>query len=409
MSIFKDTMHVWWAKPSIRTDENEEIERKATWLELFYDLSFVAILAQLSHMLVKVPTWELIGQFVFLFIASWWIWNSATFYNERYERNDVRHRVLTFISMFPLAGIAYSIRSGLDQSSGIFAVSYIASRVLLIYMWLSAAHSKIEKQLSRQFAVGFLISVALWSISLFFTGSPRFILWGTGLLIDMITPMFTLKTQTRLPKISSHHIPERFGLFIILTIGETVIGAINGFASNKVIDFWISLTCALGLLVSFLIWWLYVDQVLYRVFKKKMWNILAWAYLHLPLAIGIVAVGAAIYALVTTPENLPVAGPIRWLLCGSLGFTLIVISLITLTSENEGHQEKIIEFHQKHLNSLLFTKLTSAGLCLLLGFLGSSLQAVSLLGLLIVILFIPIINSVSIWVKSHLKKQIITT
>ena len=140
-----------------------------------------------------------------------------------------------------------------------------------------------------------------------------------------------------------------------------------------------------------------------------MWNILAWAYLHLPLAIGIVAVGAAIYALVTTPENLPVAGPIRWLLCGSLGFTLIVISLITLTSENEGHQEKIIEFHQKHLNSLLFTKLTSAGLCLLLGFLGSSLQAVSLLGLLIVILFIPIINSVSIWVKSHLKKQIITT
>ena len=88
MSIFKDTMHVWWAKPSIRTDENEEIERKATWLELFYDLSFVAILAQLSHMLVKVPTWELIGQFVFLFIASWWIWNSATFYNERYERKD---------------------------------------------------------------------------------------------------------------------------------------------------------------------------------------------------------------------------------------------------------------------------------------------------------------------------------
>lgn len=405
MNVFRDAIHIWWAKPSIRTDENEDIERKATWLELFYDLAFVGILAQLSHLLFKHPSWEIVGQFTFQFVAAWWIWNSATFYNERYERNEIRHRVLTFISMIPLVGIAWAIHSGLDKSANVFAVSYIASRIFLIYMWMTAGSSKIERKLSIQFSIGFSISVVLWCISLFIPGPSKYLLWAAGLIVDMITPMITLNTQAKMPKISTHHIPERFGLFTILTIGETVIGAINGFASNHHIDLWIGATCVLGLIVSFLIWWLYIDQVLYRVFRKNVWAILAWAYLHLPLAIGITAVGAAILALVTNSGSEVIDGSIRWLLCGSMAFTIFIVSLINFVSENEGHQEKVIKFHKKHNNSLFAFKILSIVLLVLLGFIGKNLHGVALLSSVIGILLIPILNGIYIWLKSHLEVQ----
>lgn len=405
MSIFKDAIHIWWAKPSVRTDEDDELERKATWLELFYDLAFVGILAQLSHFLYIEPSWENVALFAFLFVPAWWIWNSTTYYNERYERNDIRHRVFTFIGMIPLAGIAYAIHSGLEHAANIYAISYILSRILIIYLWISAGSSSIEKKLSRQFAIGFIISVVLWSISLFIPGPFKYVLWGTGLIIDMITPMFTLSTQLQMPKISVHHIPERFGLFTTLTIGETVIGAINGFAANHHIDIWIGAAGALGLVVSFLIWWLYVDHVLYRLFKKNIWAILTWSYLHLPLSIGITAVGAGILALVTYSGSEHVTDPIRWLLCGSLAFTIFIYSCFSFVSENEGHQEKVIVFNKKHTNSLFGFKMLSIGLIILVGFLGKELHSVALLGLLIGIMFIPIINGVYIWVKSHLKLQ----
>lgn len=405
MSIFKEAKHIWWAKPVIRTDEDEDIERKATWLELFYDLAFVGILAQLSHFLYKAPSWENAAIFVFLFVPAWWIWNSTTYYNERYERNDIRHRVFTFAGMIPLAGIAYAIHSGMEHSANIYAVAYILSRILIIYMWLSAGSSPIEKKLSRQFAIGFLISVALWSFSLFIPGSLKYVLWGLGLLIDMITPMFTLNTQLQLPKISVHHIPERFGLFTTLTIGETVIGAINGFASNHHIDIWIGGAGVLGLVVSLLIWWLYVDHVLYRLFKKNIWAILTWSYLHLPLAMGITAIGAGVLAVVTDANNEQVTDPIRWLLCGSLAFTIFIISLFGLVSEKEGHHEKVIEFHKKHTVSMFGFKLLSIGLIFLVGFLGQGLHPVALLALLISIMFIPILNGIYIWLKSHLESK----
>ncbi len=405
MSIFKEALHIWWAKPTIRTDENDDLERKATWLELFYDLAFVGILAQLSHFLYQEPSWENAGIFAFLFVPAWWIWNSSTYYNERYERNDIRHRVLTFIGMIPLAGIAYAIHSGLELSANIYAISYIFSRILVIYMWHSAASSPIEKKLSRQFSIGFMLSVILWSISIFIPGNFKFVLWGAGFLIDMITPMFTLGTQMQLPKISVHHIPERFGLLTTLTIGETVIGAINGFAANHHINIWIGAASALGLVVSFFIWWLYVDNVLYRLFKNNIWAILAWSYLHLPLAIGITAVGAGILALVSDSDNGYVTDPVRWLLCGSLAFTIFIIALIGFVSENEGHHEKVIEFHKKHTNSLLWTKVLSIVLLLLVGFLGKEFHSVLLLVLLIGIMFIPILNGIYIWLESHLNRQ----
>jgi low temperature requirement protein LtrA len=405
MKVFLQGKHIWWQKPRIRTDENIDKERKASWLELFFDLIFVAVLAQLSHFLFKHTSIEGVGIYIFLFIPAWWIWNSTTYYNERYEMNDIRHRIFTFLNMIPMAGIAFSIHGAIGEQANIFAVCYIISRLIIIYLWLTAGESKLEKRLSHIFSFGFSISVILWIISIFVPAPYKYILWATGLVIDMITPLITLKTQAQLPKISTSHIPERFGLLIILTIGETVIGSVNGLAANHEFTLLTGISCALGLCISFLIWWLYIDHVMYRVFKRNVWYILSWSYLHLPLAICITAVGSGILAIVSASQAGFISLSVHWLLCSAVAFTLLITALIGLVSENKDHHHGIINFHKKNNQQLFLFKIISAVLAIGIGIWGGSFNIVMLLGSLVIILAIPAMQGLYLWIKSHLQTK----
>lgn len=403
MGVFREAKHIWWQKPKMRTDENIDKERKATWLELFYDLMFVSILAQLSHSLFQHVSLEGLGEFVFLFIPAWWIWNSITYYNERYEMSDIRHRIFTFLNMVPLAGIAFSVHGAMHDYANIFAISYIISRVLLIYMWLTAGESKIERKLSMIFSFGFSISVIIWIISIFIPAPLKFILWGTAILIDMVTPLITLKTQAKLPKISTSHIPERFGLLVILTLGETVVASVNGLSTNDIFNWFTALACFLGLCISFLIWWLYIDHVMYRVFKRNVWHILGWSYLHLPLTMAITAIGAGIFAAISTLHDHSISLSVHWLLCGSVASLLLITGMLGLVSENHDHHHRVIEFHKKNNQMLFQFKIISALLAVAIGIWGNSFNAITLLGSLVVVLSIPAIQGLHLWLGSHLQ------
>ena len=403
MNVFRHGKHIWWQKPKMRTDENFDIERKASWLELFYDLMFVSILAQLSHTLFNHISWEGLGMFVFLFIPAWWIWNSITFYNERYEINDIRHRIFTFLNMIPLAGIAFSVHGAMGDQANIFAVSYIISRLLLIYLWLTAGESKIERRLSYIFTIGFSISVIIWIVSIFTPAPYKFMLWAIAILFDLVTPMVTLKTQAKLPKISTSHIPERFGLLVILTIGETVIASANGLSSHHAFNWVTAIACILGLCISFLIWWLYIDHVMYRVFKRNVWHILGWSYLHLPLTISVTAVGSGILAVFASSQEIYVPVPIHWLLCGAVASTILITGLLGLVSENIDHHHKVIQFHRKNNQQLFIFKMISALLCLGIGMGSGSFNILMLLGSLAFILSVPAIHGLYLWIKSHLQ------
>ncbi|TAE93910.1 MAG: hypothetical protein EAZ79_25565 [Oscillatoriales cyanobacterium] len=73
---------IWWQKPQIRTDEEQQLHRKVSWLELFFDLIFVVIIAELSHNLAVDVSWVGAGKYILLFLPAWWIWIGATYYNE---------------------------------------------------------------------------------------------------------------------------------------------------------------------------------------------------------------------------------------------------------------------------------------------------------------------------------------
>ena len=120
----------WWELPQLRTEGDENIKRKATWLELFYDLVFVGVVAELSQQLARDVSWSGLGTFVLLFVAAWWTWLGSTFYNQRFERDDVSHRLFTFMQMIPLAGMAVFAHGALDgRAVGFADVQSVSLRV----------------------------------------------------------------------------------------------------------------------------------------------------------------------------------------------------------------------------------------------------------------------------------------
>ena len=68
-------------------------ERKITWLELFYDLVYVATLIQIGNALSEDITLNGFLRFAIVFIPVWWAWTGITFYMNRFVVDDLWHRL----------------------------------------------------------------------------------------------------------------------------------------------------------------------------------------------------------------------------------------------------------------------------------------------------------------------------
>jgi low temperature requirement protein LtrA len=327
-----------WQPPRLRTAENASEERRATWLELFYDLVFVAAIAEVAHYLDEHVS--LVGFFgyVLLFIPIWWSWVGATFYATRFDTDDLGHRLLTLLQMVAIAVLAVNVHDGLGKSSTGFALSYVTIRAILICQYLLAGYFvPPARGLIKWYATGFSIAAALWLISVFVPAPWRFALWGLALMVDFGTPLTAGKLVAKIPP-SFSHVPERLGLFTIIVLGEAVLSVVKGVSQLQ----WgvLSATVAiLGMLIAFSLWWIYFDSVdgspLRAMSVGKMGIGLTWLYAHLPLALGIAATGIGVEHIIVlskTETILPAAE--RWLICAVVAIcltALAVIHLITCT------------------------------------------------------------------------------
>ncbi|HEX9987496.1 MAG TPA: low temperature requirement protein A [Chloroflexia bacterium] len=367
-----------WQRPRLRTDEEEHRERKTSWLELFFDLVFVVVVAELSHRLSEDISWDGLGGFVLLFVPVWWVWLGATFYNDRFETDDVSHRLFTFLQMLPVAALALNVHDGLGESSQGFALSYASARAILIVMWLRGGlYNPPMRPVTTRYAIGFSISLVLWVSSVFVPAPWRFVLWGLGLLLDLITPWFTLDLQSRLPRLSTSHLPERFGLFTIIVLGESVAGVVRGAAERHDLTLTTGVTAALGLAAAFCLWWVYFDNVMSRPFKPGTWWAAVWGNLHLPLAMSLTLIGAAV-ANIIAHEGEALDEPLRWLVCGAVGLSLLVLGLIEKTLRPDGSTARMRELRQ------LF-RLGGVVVALALGFFGGGIGPLALLTLLVLV------------------------
>jgi low temperature requirement protein LtrA len=118
-----------------------EAGRKVTWLELFFDLVFVAAVAQVADPLRAEYTIAGLVRFTPLFVLIWWAWTGHTVFSTRFDSDDGLQRGLTLVQVFAVAAMAANAKDALDsRSSAGFAAAYAAVRFVLVAQYFRARH-----------------------------------------------------------------------------------------------------------------------------------------------------------------------------------------------------------------------------------------------------------------------------
>lgn len=324
-----------WRPPRLRIGEGSDKERHATWLELFFDLVFVAAIAQLGVRLYHDTTWDGLLKILLLFVPVWWAWVGSAFYATRFDSDDPLHRFLTLAQMAAVAGLAVNIHDGLGVGSKGFALAYASVRVILVVEYVRAGrHIVRARPLTRRYSLGFGWAAGIWLVSVVTPVPWRFVLWGLGLIIDVGTPLFAGQLHADLAP-HPMHLPERFGLFTLIVLGESVMAVVAGVARQQ----WnpaSAISALLAMTVAFNLWWIYFDTMSdsaitgARAGRIRLYQ--AWLYAHLPLVVGLAATGVGVQELLISHQNAAAPIAVRWFFCGSLAACLLSLGLIHLAA-----------------------------------------------------------------------------
>jgi low temperature requirement protein LtrA len=275
-----------------------------TWLELFFDLVFVAAVAQVAEPLREHYSIDGAVRFALLFVLIWWAWTGYTVFATRFDASDAIQRGLTLVQMFVVAAMAANAGEEIDgRSTAGFAAAYAVLRLVLVAQYVRARHVPEARPLTTRYIVGHGSAALLWLGSAFVPAPGRYLLWGVALLVDLGTPWLTLRLSARLPP-DSEHLPERFGLFTLILLGEAVVSVMHGMRSHEDWAPAAAVSAVLGTMGVFTIWWWYfhgVDAASARHVRSRRDEVAfhLWTCAHFPLYLGLVVTAVGMEHVVT--------------------------------------------------------------------------------------------------------------
>jgi low temperature requirement protein LtrA len=279
--------------PSEPEAPSQPAERHATWLELFFDLVFVAAIAQLAIVLEHDISWTGVGRFALLFVPVWWIWSNYTIVSDRFGWDDVPFRVALLAAMAGMAAVAVNVPDAFAGASAAFAVSYAVARVPLLLLWARALQTFPEvRPLSYASLQAFCTGTSLWAVSIVVPEPGRFAVWGAALAIELATPILRRRAFAGTP-IHASHLAERWGLFTIVVLGEMVVAIVLGVGGAD----WgpgAAAVAALGFVAVAAVWWAYFAASSEEAVHRSLLARNTFIYGHLPLAFGLAVASVGI-------------------------------------------------------------------------------------------------------------------
>ncbi|GJJ74550.1 hypothetical protein EMPS_06908 [Entomortierella parvispora] len=273
-------------------------EPKASWLELFYDLLFVANLTDFTHN-HPITGGTALAHYVGWFVIMWWTWAGQTFWAARYDMDDLFTKVLKLVEFCALISFGAFSSDHLDKTSKGFIISYIVLKGVLVIEYGNvlfwARRNRSKKSLTPLWLqIGSnLLAMLIWGLSILVHNVDwRYVMWYSTIVIE-VAVLISFGRRTSVTFAGSH-LPERFALFTIIVLGENIIGLV-GLSSGA--SAWVSgqymylLLFFFTTVILYALWWLYFDDFSEDIFHKTTTLSQLWAYLHLPLHICIVLFG----------------------------------------------------------------------------------------------------------------------
>lgn len=297
-------------------------------LELFYDLVVVVLVGQAAHHLAGHLTWEGVGDFAALFGLVWLAWMNGTLMHDLHGRDDVGSRGRVFGQMLLLTVMATQVGRAPEAGGRAFAWSAAALFALLAFLWwwVARGDDPVWKPITRTYIASTAVVAVLLALSSTFTPGWRVVTWGgvvVGFLLMSSTTIARAGASSwRTPILVTDSLSERFGLFVIIVLGEVFVGVVNGLSAEDLHPLQTG-TALLALTVGFGAWWSYFDLVAQTPPKPTGGHAAAWMFMHLPLTGGVAAAGASMVDLVARSGDSRAEQGSAFVLAGGVALLLV--------------------------------------------------------------------------------------
>jgi low temperature requirement protein LtrA len=317
-----------------------ENHRGATPLELLFDLTLVVAFAQAgnesAHLIAEGHVVAAIWAFAFAVFGVVWAWINFSWFASAFDTDDWFYRVTTMVQMMGVLVLALgippvfeSIDNGEPLDNAVGIAGYVVMRIAMLAQWIRVA---VQAPTHRRTALGYIVTISVAQVGWVLTGVLPLTL---GLfvpvvvvlfLIELIGPILAERKGAGTPW-HPHHIAERYGLLMIITLGEGILGTIAAVSALVAHVDWSSeavLVTIAGVGVTFGLWWNYFIVPSADVLERHRGRAWVWGYGHIPLFAATAAVGAGIHVAAYVVEGEAAIGVI-----GAVLATAIPVGLAT--------------------------------------------------------------------------------
>ena len=326
--------------PRLRSEDGLEAGRSVTWMELFFDLIFVAAVAQVGTHLRDDYSPAGLLRFSLLFVLIWWSWLGHTNFSTRFDTDDLIQRSLTAPADLSRGRDGDQCDGPLDgRDSAGFVAAYRRDAVRAGVAVFRVRGVLRSRTLATRYASTSAVAALLWLVSCFVAAPERFWLWALALTIDLGTPLASTRHLIEVPH-DAAHLPERYGLFSIILLGESMVAVMTGMSHQEYWSPVAASSAVLGITLVFTIWWWYFDGVeaVAERFVRSSRDAVrfhVWSYAHLPLYLGIAVAGVGVEHFITTVTRESLHRAEVLIFCSALALVTMALMVIGRVSSPE--------------------------------------------------------------------------
>ncbi|QKW40620.1 low temperature requirement protein A [Actinomadura sp. NAK00032] len=300
----------------------DEPHRAASPLELLFDLTFVvavaAVTGELAHEIAAGHGGAGVVPFLLVFFAIWWAWMNFTWFASSYDTDDVAYRLLTMVQMAGVLVLAAGVPAAADHEDlrGV-TLGYFIMRIGLVTQWVRAGIENPDgRRTAFRYAAGMTALQAGWLLRLLaaelgaLPADAHVPVFVALAVLEMAVPPWAERAAPT--TWHPHHIAERYGLFTIILLGESVLAATRGVAGaleESAVSSPFLVIAVSGLVVLFALWWLYFLAPAGAGLRDRRHRSYLWGYGHYGIFASLAALGAGLEVAVEQTGHHVAASP----------------------------------------------------------------------------------------------------
>ncbi|MFF3442749.1 low temperature requirement protein A [Streptosporangium sp. NPDC002721] len=307
----------------MRARPTDEPHRVSSPLELLFDLTFVvaiaAVTARLAHGVADGHGPAALVPFLQVFFAIWWAWMNFTWFASSYDTDDVAYRLLTMVQMAGVLVLAAGVPAAADGSDyRAVTLGYLVMRLGLVAQWLRAgAEDAPGRRTALRYAAGITLVQVGWVLRLLLSqagvlpSSAQLPFFAALVVLELAVPRWAERAGAT--SWHPHHIAERYGLFTIILLGESVLAATTGVqGAIEAAEVGVSLVviAVSGLVLLFALWWLYFLAPTGEGLTDRRHRSYLWGYGHYGIFAALAALGAGLEVAVERAGHALGASPL---------------------------------------------------------------------------------------------------